>query len=134
MRFPSWTAARSDFSRWTWTALITILLVSVYTDISRYETVTGEKYIPSYFPPGQADFTYLYVGASALISGQNPYTTPLPQFHPPFHRPVVVDNTWYYQIYPPTLLLLYAPVAWYFGGDRFSASQFVFRMNLVILL
>lgn len=86
--------------------------------------------MPGYYGTGQVDFTYPYTGARALLNGENPYITRRADLHPPWHGPIRVDGQLYYQIYPPTLVLLYVPLAWYFEADVAAASKFMFRFSL----
>jgi hypothetical protein len=128
---------RPGIPRLGWWAVLAIFLVGgigVYIDLARFCNPVGEKVIPV-FPPGQADFAYVYVGARALVDGVNPYRNNRREYSDPLSRGVeIVDGVQFKQLYPPAHILLYAPLAWWKGADWQAAGRVWFHVTLVGLV
>ena len=59
-----------------------------------------------------------WAAARALLAGQDPYLTPL---HDPWNRFEVVNGQPFYLLYPPAIVTLYVPLA-YFSADFIAAG------------
>jgi len=121
------------FGAWTWIALVVIFCASLYSDVSRFINPDGEKYMPGYFRGGQMDFSYPYLGARAWLAGENPYTTPAPEFTHKVFEPTNIHGKLYKQLYPPGHLLTLIPLALIYGSDSVGAGRLFFEISLVAL-
>jgi len=122
-----------SFGVWAWIALVVIFCASIYSDISRFMNPDGEKYMQGYFHGGQIDFSYPYLGARAWLAGENPYTTPSPEFTHKVFEPRNIDGKMYKQLYPPGHLLTLIPLALIYGSDAVGAGRLFFEISLVAL-
>jgi hypothetical protein len=134
---PPWTSRNpggGGFGRWTWVSLAVIVAAALYTDVSRFRNPSSEKYIPGYYFNGQADFSYAYLGARALLAKQNPYINSVPEFTHYIFKPEPIDGQLYKQLYPPGHLLTYLPLARIYGEDFVAAGRTFFHISLLCLV
>jgi hypothetical protein len=118
-----------------WWALIALTLVgaiSLYSDIGRFENPTGDRYF-GYDRQGQSDFTYPYLGARSLLAGVNPYHHNRPELDSPIYSVETIDGVAFKQLYPPSHLLLFVPLAHWCGEDWQVAARVWFHVLLVAL-
>jgi hypothetical protein len=134
---PPWISrdpGSGGFGIWAWISLVVIFAAAVYTDVSRFRNPSGEKYIPDYYYGGQADFSYAYLGARALLAKENPYVNAVPEFTHHIFKPELIDGEPYKQLYPPGHLLTYLPLAWLYGADYVAAGRVFFHFSLGFLV
>lgn len=131
---PFRTTASRSWGVWSWICLTVIVVAASYADLSRFVNPAGEKYMPGYASSGQVDFGQPYVGARALLAHENPYTTAVPEFAHPAFGPEDIDGQKYRQLYPPTHMLTYVPLALIFGADVVAAGRLMFYASLVFLV
>lgn len=111
-----------------------VIVLSLWSDLSRFRDPLGDKYV-FYMPPGAADFMAPYQGARSLLAGEDPYRTTREEFRDPFHREITVeDGARTSQIYPPTHLLLVAPLVPLYHGDLRAAGRAWFVIQFLTLL
>src|SRR5262249_29646902 len=103
-----------------------------YCDIVRLSNPVGEKYV-GYWPPGQIDFSYPYLGARAYLAGVNPYRNDREEFTHPIFQPEMIDGVPFKQSYPPGHFLLDLPMVLAEGADWQAAARLWFRFSLVVL-
>jgi hypothetical protein len=127
-------SAEGGFGAWAWVGLTTIFVTALYTDVSRFQNPAGEKYTLGYFEGGQADFTYPYLGARALLAHQHPYRTTSPEYTHHLFRLENVNGVPFRQIYPPGHLLTYLPLVLIYGKDAIGAARCFFHICLIALL
>jgi len=122
------------FGLWVWTSLIVIFATSMFSDVSRFLNPAGEKYMPGYYAGGQVDFSLPYLGARALLAGENPYTTQNPEFMHKLIPGEIINGKVYTQLYPPGHLLTYVPLAWVYGPDTVAAGRCFVIISMVLLV
>ncbi len=118
-------------SRWGAAILAVVCVTVLYADLGRLVNPIGEKDLPG-FPPGQNDFSLVFVGAQALVAGVNPYRNDRKDLVAPFHSPWDVGGTMYKQVYPPTSMLILVPLAW-ITHDWMKAGRIWFHLSLLVL-
>ena len=79
------------------------------------------------------DFSYPYLGARAWLAGENPYTTPAPEFTHKVFEPYRIGGKMYKQLYPPGHLLTLIPLALIYRSDAVGAGRLFFEISLVAL-
>jgi hypothetical protein len=122
--------ARPQLGWWAQLTLQLVLALVVWGNLDRLENPTGEKEVPLY-GSGQADFSYTYLGARALLKGVNPYHNDDPAFTHPLFPPS--DYAGFKQIYPPANLLLHVPLVLWKGADWPAAGRVWFRLSVLEL-
>ncbi|MET0385740.1 MAG: glycosyltransferase family 87 protein [Polyangiales bacterium] len=94
-------------SRFVLIAVVTLTVVWTATD--RFTPPETDRFVEPLWP-GSADFYIPWAAARALRQGSNPYLTPLGD---PWNRRELVDGQMYYLLYPPAMVTLYLPLAYY---------------------
>ena len=125
---------RGRLGIWTAISLTVIFGAALFGDVSRFLRPSGEKYMGGYYFEGQMDFSFPYLGARAILAHQNPYLTTQPEFSHPVFAPEHIDGQLFRQLYPPTHLLSYVPLALVFGDDLVAAGRFYFILSLGCLV
>lgn len=120
-------------SRSVQAALALVMALALWGDLSRLQDPLGDKLL-FYMPPGAADFIAPYQGARALVAGEDPYRNQREEFRDPWHRETNVDGARTSQFYPPTHLLLLAPLVLVYGDDLRGAGRAFFVANFLALL
>jgi hypothetical protein len=126
-------ARTSAVSAWSWAAMGAMLALVVWQNAVRFEDPVGDK-LPMFMKPGSADFAVQYLGAYAMLSGEDPYRTTDPRFADPWARGYDLgDGVLAPQVYPPTHFLILAPLVELTGGDYRQAGRIWFKVNLLLL-
>jgi glycosyl transferase family 87 len=120
-------------SAWSWAAIGVVLALVVWQNAVRFEDPVGDK-LPMFMKPGSADFAVQFLGAYAMLSGEDPYRTTDPRFADPWARGYDLgDGVLPPQVYPPTHFLILAPLVELTGGDYRQAGRIWFKVNLLLL-
>lgn len=114
-------------------AAAVVVTLALWGDLSRFADPVGDKLV-FYMRPGAADFIAPYQGARMLVAGLDPYRDESEALRDPWHRELVVDGHRTSQFYPPTHLLMLAPLALVYGEDFRAAGRAWLLVHLMALV